>query len=253
MARRGRRFDTGSRLRRRNYRGAGNSSQPALQVSPFHSLGSSTSCLSGGADFCRRDGRLWLAFPQRECGARVLYALCETRQCNPCDTRESVTLDVFYFLASTSALVVEGPPEASQYCEQPLTARLSLESVTMVCKLLILPQKRQRPSLDTVRPCFAWVYVSSRSAARFAVEKRHSFPPGRPWGNCEGQPFLASVSFEIMHQFGECHRHAPAGITRSDARPSAAFVVAFGMGRASRRRRSGMRGLNDAVVGVYMY
>ena len=69
----------------------------------------------------------------------------------------------------------------------------SLESVTMMCKALILPQKRQRPSLDTVRPCFAWVYVSGRSAARFAVEKRHSFPPGRPWGNCEGQPSLASV------------------------------------------------------------
>ena len=112
------------------------------------------------------------------------------------------------------------------------------------------PQKRggQR----STRPCVAWVYVSSRSAARFAVEKRHSFPPGRPWGNCEGQPFLASVSFEIMHQFGECHRHAPAGITRSDARPwrrSAAFVVAFGMCSASRRRRSGARGLNGAAVG----
>ena len=113
------------------------------------------------------------------------------------------------------------------------------------------PQKRggQR----STRPWFALVYVSSRSAARFVVEKRHSFTPGRTWGNCEGQPFLASVSFEIMHQFGECHRHAPAGITRSDARPwrrSAVFVVAFGMGRASRRRRSGERGLNGAVVGI---
>ena len=110
-----------------------------------------------------------------------------------------------------------------------------------------IPQKRggQR----STRPWFALVYVSSRSAARFVVEKRHSFTPGRAWGNCEGQPFLASVSFEIMHQFGECHRHAPAGITRSDARPSAAFVVAFGMGRASRRRRSGARGLNGAAVG----
>ena len=38
--------------------------------------------------------------------------------------RESSTLDVFYFLASTSALVVEGPHEASQYCDQPLAARL---------------------------------------------------------------------------------------------------------------------------------
>ena len=116
------------------------------------------------------------------------------------------------------------------------------------------PQKRG--GLRSTRPWSALVYVSSRSAARFVVEKRHSFTPGRDWGNCEGQPFLASVSFEIMHQFGECHRHAPAGITRSDARPwrrSAVFVVAFGMGRASRRRRSGARGLNGAVVGVYMY
>ena len=192
MARRGRRFNTGSRLRRRNYRGAGNSSQPALQVSPFHSLGSSTSCLSGGADFCRRDGRLWLAFPQRECGARVLYALCETRQCNPCNTKGARLWTCFIFLPlrlhlSSRARLRPHNTASSRWLQG------SLESVTMMCKALILPQKRQRPSLDTVRPCFAWVYVSGRSAARFAVEKRHSFPPGRPWGNCEGQPSLASV------------------------------------------------------------
>ena len=112
------------------------------------------------------------------------------------------------------------------------------------------PQKRS--GQRSTRSCFALVYVSSRSAARFVVEKRHSFTPGRPWGNCEGQPFLASVSFEIMHQLGECHHYAPAGITRSDARPwrrSAAFVVAFGMCSASRRRRSGARGLNGAAMG----
>ena len=106
------------------------------------------------------------------------------------------------------------------------------------CKTLVIWTEYYSPSWSSpqkrggqrsTRPWFALVYVSSRSAARFVVEKRHSFTPGTTSRNCEGQPFLASVSFEIMHQLGECHHYAPAGITRSDARPwrrSAAFVVA---------------------------